>query len=125
MRTSVLVAVTGGATTTMLLAIAATGGLGALTDDDAASSAPSATVADATDRAEPAPVVVKVELPVKPIVLPSGAPACGNVMTKYAAPKPLTRCPTGTAVLDPAAASQGVTSANRPGRYQSRRRDAK
>ena len=53
MRTSVLVAVTGGTATTMLLAIAATGGLGAVVGDDDASP----VVADAAKAAQPAPVV--------------------------------------------------------------------
>jgi hypothetical protein len=93
MRTSVLFAASGGSAATMLLAVAATGGLAALTDDDLPLASTATDPAPAPTAPAAAPVVA-VELPQKPLVLPTGAPACGNVMTKYAAPAALSPCAT-------------------------------
>src|SRR5256885_11089549 len=95
MRRAVAIAATGGTAATMLFAVA-TGGLAIVASDEDQPRAPVET----TPAPEPRPAVTVVPLPGphgdlfpdRPIVLPNGAPACGNVMAKYAAPVPIGDC---------------------------------
>jgi hypothetical protein len=94
MRRSVSIAITGGTTATMLLAVAATSGLAVLPGDEAAPAQDTAFLPVRVPPplmatpAPPAPVALRD----KPIVLPTGAPACGNVMAKYAPPPVANGC---------------------------------